>query len=57
MNINCSLNCLFEQDGKCTMTHITSQISTPHPSCVHFTPKPSPKKQANREKNEPWQLS
>jgi hypothetical protein len=41
VNINCSLNCFFENDGKCALTHVTSLSSTPHPSCVYFTPKNS----------------
>ncbi|WZL74059.1 hydroxymyristoyl-ACP dehydratase [Clostridiaceae bacterium 35-E11] len=39
MNINCSLNCFFQNDGRCELTHVTALSSTPHPSCVYFTPK------------------
>jgi len=39
ININCTLNCFFENDGKCTLTHVSSISSTPHPACLHFEPK------------------
>ncbi|QEK12964.1 hydroxymyristoyl-ACP dehydratase [Crassaminicella thermophila] len=39
ININCCLPCFYENDGKCTLTHITSLSSTPHPQCVYFVPK------------------
>lgn len=39
MNINCSLNCFFQNDGKCTLTHIRTASSTPHPECLHYMDK------------------
>ncbi|MTI54494.1 hydroxymyristoyl-ACP dehydratase [Geosporobacter ferrireducens] len=39
MNINCSLNCFFQNDGKCTLTHIRTASSTPHPECLHYIDK------------------
>jgi len=39
ININCTLNCFFENEGKCTLTHVSSISSTPHPSCLFFEPK------------------
>ncbi|MCT4606054.1 MAG: hypothetical protein N4A64_08095 [Marinisporobacter sp.] len=46
ININCSLPCFFENDGKCTLTHVISLSSTPHPKCIYFTPKDTyPKRQ------------
>lgn len=42
MNINCSLNCIFQNDGKCTLTHIRTASSTPHPKCVYYIGKVTP---------------
>lgn len=39
MNINCSLDCIYECDGKCGLTHITSSSSTPHETCIYYRPK------------------
>ncbi|KXG76518.1 hypothetical protein [Thermotalea metallivorans] len=39
MNINCALNCCFQNDGKCALTHIIFASSSPHPECVYFRPK------------------
>ncbi|MEW9122829.1 MAG: hypothetical protein AB2421_08965 [Thermotaleaceae bacterium] len=39
MNINCSLQCFFQNDGKCTLTHIRTVSTTPHPQCVHYMDK------------------
>ncbi|MFZ5966084.1 MAG: hypothetical protein ACOYVK_02745 [Bacillota bacterium] len=38
-NINCSLDCFFENDGKCTLTHVSIVSSTPHPQCVYYQAK------------------
>ncbi len=39
ININCNLNCFYENDGKCTLTHVSSISATPHPTCLNFEPK------------------
>ncbi|MDF2546731.1 MAG: hydroxymyristoyl-ACP dehydratase [Anaerosolibacter sp.] len=36
MNINCALNCFFQEDGKCALTHIISASSSPHPECIYY---------------------
>ena len=51
MNINCSLNCFFQNDGKCTLTHIRTASSTPHPECVYFMEKPGTPSLAAQHKN------
>jgi hypothetical protein len=39
VNINCSLGCIYEEDGKCNLTHIAFSSSTPHAECMYFIPK------------------
>lgn len=43
MNINCSLNCSHEQNGKCTLNHVVpiSCFSNHNSDCAYFQPKVS----------------
>lgn len=41
MDINCSENCIHEQNGKCTLNQITSisNLSYSETNCMYFIPK------------------
>ncbi len=40
ININCTLNdCIFECDGKCTLTHVSTPSNIYNPECIYFRPK------------------
>lgn len=41
MNINCSEKCVYEENGKCTLTHVTplSSLFTTQADCAYFLPK------------------
>lgn len=52
ININCNLDCFYENDGKCTLTHVSSLSSTPHPSCLNYQPKKN-KNPESKNKTEP----
>lgn len=51
MNINCSNRCEFEENGKCTLNHITpgSLISGISNDCAYFTPKRQYKNKENSQ--------
>ncbi len=39
-NINCiDSKCIFENEGKCTLTHISSPSNYYNPDCLYFRPK------------------
>ncbi len=44
MLIPCSENCIYQIDGLCNLTTVTSSSSTPLKDCPHFVDR-------NREKN------
>lgn len=52
ININCTLNCFFEQEGKCNLTHVSSISSTPHPSCLYYVPKSNGEQKQKKIKTE-----
>lgn len=37
--IQCSIPCLYEQEGECTLTHVTSVSNTQEQSCAYFKDK------------------
>ncbi|SKC92508.1 hypothetical protein SAMN02194393_05498 [Maledivibacter halophilus] len=40
ININCTIhNCIFEKDGKCTLTHVSTPSNVYNPECIYFRPK------------------
>ncbi|MFQ8988379.1 MAG: hypothetical protein ACLR6T_06815 [Intestinibacter sp.] len=39
-NINCSENCIYQQDGKCCFENICEQKIKPNPSCAYYTEVP-----------------
>lgn len=41
MEINCALDCIFEKNGKCGLTHIAASSSAPHPSCIYYRERKS----------------
>ncbi|KRQ86151.1 hypothetical protein ABG79_02103 [Caloramator mitchellensis] len=43
-NINCSANCVYEQDGKCTLDHvsITQNVLHQGTECAYFTQRKNP---------------
>lgn len=39
ISINCIINdCIFENDGKCTLTHVSTPSSVYNPECIYFRP-------------------
>ena len=36
-NINCLQNCIYQNDGKCTLEKISSLNLTPHNNCAYFS--------------------
>ncbi len=43
-NINCTNNkCLFENEGKCTLTHVSTPSEFFDPDCFYFRPKDNDK--------------
>ena len=39
-NINCTINnCLFCENGNCTLTHVSSPSNFFSPDCFYFRPK------------------
>ena len=36
-NINCLQNCIYQEDGKCTLEKISTLDLTPHNSCAYFS--------------------
>lgn len=49
-NINCSANCIYEVDGKCSLDHIsiTQNVLNQETQCAYYTPRKNPP-----EKNKP----
>ncbi|HHV28401.1 MAG TPA: hydroxymyristoyl-ACP dehydratase [Clostridium sp.] len=39
--INCSSNCVHQQDGKCTLDSVTKNSASVSPDCVFFEEKVS----------------
>ena len=40
ININCTINdCIFENDGKCTLTHVSTPSNIYNPECIYFRPE------------------
>ena len=37
--INCSLNCIYQQDGKCNLENAITNIKTPVSDCMFFQEK------------------
>lgn len=36
-NINCSANCMYQQDGKCCLENVAKQSKiTPNQDCIYF---------------------
>lgn len=35
-NINCSANCIYQNDGKCSFENTSSTILTPSSGCAYF---------------------
>lgn len=50
MEINCALDCIFEKNGKCGLTHIATSSSSPHPSCIYYRAKKN--NSSHQEKND-----
>ncbi|KAB3530022.1 hydroxymyristoyl-ACP dehydratase [Alkaliphilus serpentinus] len=44
MTIHCTSNCLYQQEGQCTLTHVTSISEASNKSCAYFKNKESPLK-------------
>lgn len=39
-DINCIINdCLFCENGKCTLTHVSTPSNVFNPDCVYYRPK------------------
>ena len=38
-NINCSSNCVYQKEGKCTFENISSKRATPDSKCAYFLSK------------------
>ncbi|MBR6504303.1 MAG: hydroxymyristoyl-ACP dehydratase [Clostridia bacterium] len=38
-NINCSSNCIYQKDGKCTLEYITNNIAKSNSDCAYFLNK------------------
>lgn len=39
LNINCILNkCIFCENGKCTLTHVSAPSNIYNPECIYFRP-------------------
>ena len=41
-NINCSENCIYQKDGKCSFENINQQKITYYTDCAYFTAKHNP---------------
>jgi len=40
LDINCTINnCIFQVDGKCTLTHASTPSNYLHNDCIYFHPK------------------
>ena len=56
-NINCSENCIYQKDGKCSFENINQQKITSHKDCAYFISNSSitnsvcSKKNCNIDKN------
>lgn len=50
-NINCSLNCIYQVDGKCTLDYISSFSGSINDSCMYFYEKKSTKKDSKKHAN------
>lgn len=35
-NINCTENCVYQKDGKCTLDKVIPKTATPNSNCVYF---------------------
>ena len=44
-NINCSLNCIYQKDGKCSYSSITPTIFSTTSECAYFVDKSKRKTQ------------
>jgi len=45
-NINCTIqDCIFCENGKCTLTHVSAPSNIYNPECIYFRPKKNNKKQ------------
>lgn len=42
ITINCNNQCLYENDGLCTLTHVTSVSEATERSCAYFKSKVEP---------------
>ncbi len=50
ININCTLNdCIFECEGKCTLTHVSTPSNIYNPECIYFRPKDEIKPEKSEE--------
>lgn len=51
-NINCSANCSHENNGKCTLNHVSvsSSFTGAGADCAYFVPRRSPGKEQKKEK-------
>jgi len=38
-NINCSTNCVYQEEGKCTFENINMKKITPDSNCAYFSKK------------------
>jgi len=38
-NINCTSNCLYQKDGKCSLDNVTAVSVTSTDSCAYFVEK------------------
>lgn len=40
ININCIISdCVFENNGKCTLTHVSTPSEVYNPQCIYFRPQ------------------
>lgn len=37
--INCSLNCVYQVDGKCTLNNVSKNSTSVEPKCIFFVEK------------------
>lgn len=50
ININCIItDCIFENDGKCTLTHVSTPSEVYNPQCIYFRPKDEENKKTRLE--------
>lgn len=52
MNINCSLDCIYEKNGKCTLNHsaLFLNLSDIKNACAYYTPRPVPANSYDKSK-------